>query len=54
MPGMALTNLVTNLPTVFTLYRVIMRNSNGEQINHRATSADRGFKKDFGKLYILR
>ena len=36
------------------LYRVIMRNSTGEQINHRNTSADRGFKKDFGKLYILR
>ncbi|MDX1903909.1 MAG: transporter, partial [Thermonemataceae bacterium] len=35
------------------LYRVIMK-LNGEDIKHRATNADRGFKKGYGKLYILR
>lgn len=35
------------------LYRVVMR-LNGEGIKHRATKADRAFKKGYGKLYILR
>ncbi|GAB4127860.1 MAG: hypothetical protein OHK0045_17450 [Raineya sp.] len=35
------------------LYRVIMQ-LNGEGIKHRATKADRAFKKGYGKLYILR
>ncbi|MCH8317906.1 MAG: transporter, partial [Bacteroidetes bacterium] len=35
------------------LYRVFAR-SNGEDIRHRNTAADRGFKRNFGKLYILR
>ncbi|MEM9832835.1 MAG: C25 family cysteine peptidase [Bacteroidota bacterium] len=35
------------------LYQVVVRN-NGQAIEHRETSADRAFKKGFGKLYILR
>ena len=35
------------------LYRVITR-SNGQELNRRETSADRGFKNNFGKLYLLR
>jgi hypothetical protein len=35
------------------LYRVIMK-LNGQEIKHRATKADKGFKKGYGKLYILR
>lgn len=35
------------------LYRVILK-SNGEDIKHRDTSVDKAFKKDFGKIYILR
>lgn len=35
------------------LYRVIVRND-GQAIEHRETSADRAFKQNFGKLYILR
>lgn len=35
------------------LYRVIMK-LNGQEVKHRATKADRGFKKGYGKLYILR
>ena len=35
------------------LYRVIMQ-LNGEGIKHRATKADKAFKKGYGKLYILR
>ena len=34
-------------------YKVFL-NANGDQINHRATSADKAFKNGFGKLYILR
>jgi flagellar hook assembly protein FlgD len=35
------------------LYRVSVK-SNGQQMEHRQTAADKGFKKDFGKIYILR
>jgi hypothetical protein len=35
------------------LYRVIVKN-NGQEVERRQTSADKGFKKDFGKIYILR
>jgi len=35
------------------LYRVVVRN-NGQAMEHRETSADRAFKQNFGKLYILR
>ncbi|WKN40421.1 C25 family cysteine peptidase [Tunicatimonas pelagia] len=35
------------------LYRVIVRND-GQAMEHRETSADRAFTKEFGKLYILR
>ncbi|MCU0437213.1 MAG: C25 family cysteine peptidase [Raineya sp.] len=35
------------------LYRVIMK-LNGQEIKHRNTKADKGFKKGYGKLYILR
>jgi len=35
------------------LYRVILR-LNGQSIKKRETAGDRAFKKDFGKLYILR
>ena len=35
------------------LYRVIVR-QNGQAIDRRATAADNAFRKDFGKLYILR
>jgi hypothetical protein len=35
------------------LYRVIAR-SNGQELDHRQTSGDRGFRKNFGKLYLLR
>ena len=35
------------------LYRVIL-NDPGQEFKHRATSGDQGFKKGFGKLYILR
>lgn len=35
------------------LYRVIL-NVPGQEFKHRATSGDKGFKKGFGKLYILR
>lgn len=34
------------------LYRVVMENN--DQFEHRETSADRAFKKGFGKMYILR
>nr|WP_179213412.1 C25 family cysteine peptidase [Ekhidna lutea] len=34
-------------------YKVFIK-SNGEKMQHRATSADRAFKHGFGKLYILR
>ncbi|CAN5269909.1 hypothetical protein BH23BAC1_BH23BAC1_37540 [soil metagenome] len=35
------------------LYKVIIRN-NGQGMDQRATAADKGFKKGFGKLYLLR
>jgi len=35
------------------LYRVMIE-TNDQQMNHRFTSADRGFKNGIGKLYILR
>ena len=35
------------------LYKVIVR-QNGQQLNHRNTSADKAFKNGFGKLYLLR
>ncbi|MEM7548485.1 MAG: C25 family cysteine peptidase [Bacteroidota bacterium] len=35
------------------LYRAIVR-SNGQGIDNRPTEGDRGFKRGFGKLYILR
>jgi hypothetical protein len=35
------------------LYRVVMK-LNGDEIKHRATKADKAFKKGYGKLYILR
>ncbi|MFC2125658.1 hypothetical protein ACFLU5_12675 [Bacteroidota bacterium] len=35
------------------LYRVITR-SNGQDFDRRQTSGDKGFKKNFGKLYLLR
>jgi len=35
------------------LYRVIAR-LNGEQLKQRETSADRGFKNGYGKIYLLR
>ncbi len=35
------------------LYRVMVK-SNGQAIEKRETSADKGFEKGFGKLYILR
>ncbi|HEY8400163.1 MAG TPA: T9SS type A sorting domain-containing protein, partial [Cytophagaceae bacterium] len=35
------------------LYRVIIKNK-GENFSHRDSSGDRAFKKEFGKLYILR
>lgn len=34
-------------------YKVLI-NSNGNELTHRPTSADRAFKHGFGKLYILR
>lgn len=35
------------------LYRVLIKNA-GEDFKHRETSADRGFKNGFGKMYLLR
>nr|WKN38942.1 C25 family cysteine peptidase [Tunicatimonas sp. TK19036] len=35
------------------LYRVVVRND-GQVMEHRETSADKAFKQEFGKLYILR
>ncbi|WP_420580693.1 C25 family cysteine peptidase [Reichenbachiella sp.] len=35
------------------LYRVLIKNP-GENFKHRNTSADRGFKNGFGKMYLLR
>lgn len=35
------------------LYRVIVK-SNGQELENRSTSADKAFKKGFGKLYLLR
>jgi len=35
------------------IYRVLV-NSNGESVKGRSTSADRAFKKGYGKLYLLR
>ena len=35
------------------LYRVIIKNR-GDNFEHRDTAGDKAFKKDFGKLYILR
>ncbi|MCV9389532.1 hypothetical protein [Reichenbachiella ulvae] len=35
------------------LYRVLIKNP-GEEFKHRKTSADKGFKNGFGKIYILR
>lgn len=35
------------------LYRVLIKNP-GENFKHRETSADRGFKNGFGKMYLLR
>ncbi|MEP4092813.1 C25 family cysteine peptidase [Reichenbachiella sp.] len=35
------------------LYRVLIKNP-GESFQHRETSADRGFKNGFGKMYLLR
>lgn len=35
------------------LYRVLIKNA-GENFKHRETSADRGFKNGFGKMYLLR
>lgn len=35
------------------LYRVLIKNP-GENFQHRETSADRGFKNGFGKMYLLR
>lgn len=36
------------------LYRVIIKDSNENAFNHRETAGDKSFKKNFGKLYILR
>ncbi len=35
------------------LYRVVIKNA-GENFKQRATAGDKAFKKDYGKLYILR
>jgi len=35
------------------IYRVIVK-SNGQDLENRSTSADKAFKKGFGKLYLLR
>ncbi len=35
------------------LYKVFVR-QNGQSLDHRSTSADRGFKNGFGKIYLLR
>ncbi len=35
------------------LYKVIVK-QNGQNLNHRGTSADKAFKNGFGKLYLLR
>jgi flagellar hook assembly protein FlgD len=35
------------------LYRVFVQ-QNGQSFERRSTSADRAFKRDYGKLYILR
>jgi hypothetical protein len=35
------------------LYRVLVKNE-GETLHHRKTAADKAFKKNFGKIYILR
>ena len=35
------------------LYKVTIR-SQGQSLEHRATSADQAFKRGLGKLYILR
>ncbi|MDO1446827.1 C25 family cysteine peptidase [Rhodocytophaga aerolata] len=35
------------------LYRVTVK-TNGQTVERRQTAADKGFKKDFGKIYILR
>lgn len=35
------------------LYRVVIKNA-GDNFKHRSTAGDKAFKKDFGKLYILR
>ncbi|MBI2258768.1 MAG: hypothetical protein HYU67_07700 [Flavobacteriia bacterium] len=35
------------------LYRVLSR-INGEEIKHRSTGADQYFKKEFGKMYLMR
>lgn len=35
------------------LYRILIKNP-GENFKHRETSADRGFKNGFGKMYLLR
>jgi hypothetical protein len=35
------------------LYRVIVK-QNGENLNRRETAGDKSFKKEFGKIYILR
>ncbi|WMJ73445.1 C25 family cysteine peptidase [Cytophagaceae bacterium ABcell3] len=34
------------------LYRVVIRD--GDDLNHRQTAGDKGFKKGYGKMYILR
>ncbi len=36
------------------LYRVVMDKSPLEEMKHRKTTADKAFKKEYGKLYILR
>jgi flagellar hook assembly protein FlgD len=41
------------LATGVYIYQVITK-INGEEIDHRNISADKYFKNNFGKLYILR
>ncbi|MBK0404587.1 hypothetical protein I5M27_16445 [Adhaeribacter sp. BT258] len=36
------------------LYRVVMEKSPLEEMKHRKTAGDKAFKKEYGKLYILR
>ena len=36
------------------LYRVVMDTAPLEEMKHRKTAGDKSFKKEYGKLYILR